>query len=201
MVKSSLRSFISALPLATVALSVFLLFSNTASAELLLTIDTTAKKFWLTGTATGQFSGYGGGNATWAYFSNSLWNTNGLVGIPANLVSNSNGAPITRVAIGNSMGGFTFNLFSANLTTTTLTGLGQTGAYDYSGADAGTIAGFESGIGHLANETEGSTFGMLTIQSGSYGPTAIPEPGTWAAAALLAGGAGFMRWRKRAAKA
>ena len=26
---------------------------------------------------------------------------------------------------------------------------------------------------------------------------AIPEPGTWAAAALLAGGAAFMRWRKR----
>ena len=26
----------------------------------------------------------------------------------------------------------------------------------------------------------------------------IPEPGTWAAAALLAGGAAFMRWRKRA---
>ena len=26
----------------------------------------------------------------------------------------------------------------------------------------------------------------------------VPEPGTWAAAALLAGGAGFMRWRKRA---
>lgn len=26
---------------------------------------------------------------------------------------------------------------------------------------------------------------------------AIPEPGTWAAAALLAGGGAFMRWRKR----
>ena len=26
---------------------------------------------------------------------------------------------------------------------------------------------------------------------------AVPEPGTWAAAALLAGGAAFMRWRKR----
>jgi|SanBayMetagenome_1026888.scaffolds.fasta_scaffold29992_1 hypothetical protein len=26
----------------------------------------------------------------------------------------------------------------------------------------------------------------------------VPEPGTWAAAALLAGGAAFMRWRKRA---
>ena len=29
------------------------------------------------------------------------------------------------------------------------------------------------------------------------GPTAVPEPGTWAAAALLAGGAAFARWRKR----
>ncbi|MGA1124293.1 MAG: PEP-CTERM sorting domain-containing protein, partial [Chthoniobacterales bacterium] len=27
---------------------------------------------------------------------------------------------------------------------------------------------------------------------------AVPEPGTWAAAALLVGGAAFMRWRKRA---
>jgi hypothetical protein len=25
----------------------------------------------------------------------------------------------------------------------------------------------------------------------------VPEPGTWAAAALLAGGAAFARWRKR----
>ena len=30
------------------------------------------------------------------------------------------------------------------------------------------------------------------------GPTPIPEPGTWAAAALLIGGAAFARWRKRA---
>jgi hypothetical protein len=30
------------------------------------------------------------------------------------------------------------------------------------------------------------------------GPAAVPEPGTWAAAALLASGAAFMRWRKRA---
>ena len=30
------------------------------------------------------------------------------------------------------------------------------------------------------------------------GPAAVPEPGTWAAAALLAGGAAFARWRKRA---
>ena len=34
--------------------------------------------------------------------------------------------------------------------------------------------------------------------AGGPGPAAVPEPGTWAAAALLVGGAGFMRWRKRA---
>jgi hypothetical protein len=33
--------------------------------------------------------------------------------------------------------------------------------------------------------------------AGGPGPAAVPEPGTWAAAALLAGGAAFMRWRKR----
>ena len=30
------------------------------------------------------------------------------------------------------------------------------------------------------------------------GPEPVPEPGTWVAAALLAGAAAFMRWRKRA---
>jgi hypothetical protein len=33
--------------------------------------------------------------------------------------------------------------------------------------------------------------------AGGPGPAAVPEPGTWAAAASLAVGAGFMRWRKR----
>jgi hypothetical protein len=57
----------------------------------------------------------------------------------------------------------------------------------------------------------GQTFGFRVVTSdGLWGPAqstissfeapsaAIPEPGTWAAAALLVGGAGFMRWRKRA---
>ncbi|MFM8719051.1 MAG: PEP-CTERM sorting domain-containing protein [Chthoniobacterales bacterium] len=36
---------------------------------------------------------------------------------------------------------------------------------------------------------------ILAGQGGA--PSAVPEPGTWAAAALLAGGATFMRWRRR----
>lgn len=34
--------------------------------------------------------------------------------------------------------------------------------------------------------------------SGTAPPLVVPEPGTWAAAALLVGGAAFIRWRKRA---
>ena len=186
---------------ALLAVLVALMFSSSASAGLVLNIDTTAKKFWLTGSATGQFSTLFSVNvnATWVYFSNSTRTTDGLTGDPALLVSNSSGNPITSVAIGAASGGFTFNLYSfaASQPTTTLTGLGQTGAYDYSGVDAVTMANFESGIGATATETELSTFGDLTVQSGSYGPAAVPEPGTWAAAALLVGGAGLMRWRKR----
>jgi hypothetical protein len=37
----------------------------------------------------------------------------------------------------------------------------------------------------------------VAILAGDTGSAAIPEPGTWAAAALLAGGAAFLRWRKR----
>jgi hypothetical protein len=67
----------------------------------------------------------------------------------------------------------------------------------------------------VANHTDGS-IAYYNLTSGAYqgqfsvgasptymnfattAPAAVPEPGTWAAAALLAGGAGFMRWRKRA---
>jgi len=67
----------------------------------------------------------------------------------------------------------------------------------------------------VANHTDGSIF-YYDLANGGYqgqfavgaspaymnfattAPAAVPEPGTWAAAALLAGGAAFMRWRKRA---
>lgn len=40
----------------------------------------------------------------------------------------------------------------------------------------------------------GGSTGAL-IQQSSF--SAVPEPGTWAAAALLVGGAGYVRWRRR----
>jgi hypothetical protein len=47
----------------------------------------------------------------------------------------------------------------------------------------------------LASETEGFNFAFQINATSASAP--IPEPGTWAAAALLGGGAAFMRWRKR----
>jgi MYXO-CTERM domain-containing protein len=41
-----------------------------------------------------------------------------------------------------------------------------------------------------------STTGPI-FDAQNAGPEPIPEPGTWAAAALLVGGAAFMRWRRR----
>ncbi|MBU3666780.1 MAG: hypothetical protein FGM15_13030 [Chthoniobacterales bacterium] len=53
----------------------------------------------------------------------------------------------------------------------------------------GTVTG-------LPDEFNSGFSGAVGIASAA--PAAVPEPGTWAAAALLVGGAAFMRWRKRA---
>jgi hypothetical protein len=61
-----------------------------------------------------------------------------------------------------------------------------------------------NGTGGFANGLGGGTFSLaqsgndLNLVFTAAGGAAVPEPGTWAAAALLAGAAAFMRWRKRA---
>jgi hypothetical protein len=56
-----------------------------------------------------------------------------------------------------------------------------------------------SGItGTLIDWAYESTPNAAILAGAGPGPAAVPEPGTWAAAALLVGGAGYVRWRKRA---
>jgi hypothetical protein len=66
------------------------------------------------------------------------------------------------------------------------------------GANNGT-AGFATALGggsfSIAQSLDGKDLNLVFTAAGG---APIPEPGTWAAAALLAGGAAFMRWRKRA---
>ena len=62
-----------------------------------------------------------------------------------------------------------------------------------------------NGTGGFANALNGGSFSIAQSLDGkdlnlvftAAGGAPVPEPGTWAAAALLAGGAAFMRWRKR----
>ena len=48
-----------------------------------------------------------------------------------------------------------------------------------------------------AYEDQGGVAILAGDTGGGPGPEPIPEPGTWAAAALLVGGAAFLRWRRR----
>lgn len=57
---------------------------------------------------------------------------------------------------------------------------------------------FSSGVPVVTDVYNASNEQLLTLQIGNPAPAAVPEPGTWAAAALLMGGAAFARWRKRA---
>ena len=85
------------------------------------------------------------------------------------------------------------------------------GSYSSPNFGPGSYMGFftaNNSFGWLEVTWDGTDFEIL---SGAYetdpgvailagqgaGPAAVPEPGTWAAAALLAGGAAFARWRKR----
>jgi MYXO-CTERM domain-containing protein len=52
---------------------------------------------------------------------------------------------------------------------------------------------FVGATGTFAIEERGGDL-FLTYTAGAQ---PIPEPGTWAAAALLAGAAGYVRWRRR----
>jgi hypothetical protein len=60
---------------------------------------------------------------------------------------------------------------------------------------AGTLRTTDGGL----NWTDRSAFSQsdAAFYLNASAPAAVPEPGTWAAAALLAGGAAFARWRKR----
>jgi MYXO-CTERM domain-containing protein len=66
------------------------------------------------------------------------------------------------------------------------------------GGWAGTEGNLRSSIrGSLVPTDEGANVGFRVASAASV--EAIPEPGTWAAAVLLAGAAGYVRWRRRRA--
>lgn len=96
--------------------------------------------------------------------------------------------------------------YSANNIATPVAGQNYAMVFDsISSANGNASYGNLIGDVRFGDAVYASSATPLTLQSFSTGYSsglgagaAVPEPGTWAAAALLAGGAGFARWRKRA---
>ena len=60
-----------------------------------------------------------------------------------------------------------------------------------------TLASMGINVGDGIMNATFSSGDTLTVNATGGSPAPVPEPGTWAAAALLASGAAFARWRRR----
>ena len=106
-------------------------------------------------------------------------------------------------AIGPDVNGSALNFDpSQNYTWTILTAAGGISGFTGSSQFDINIGAF-NGTAGFANGLDGGSFFVaqngndLNLVFTAAGGAPIPEPGTWAAAALLVGGVAFLRWRKR----
>jgi autotransporter-associated beta strand protein len=155
------------------------------------------------------------GNTFWNQGSSYDWeiyDLNGPAGTGWDLLSVTGGTlDLTGIT---GPGGFTINLITLqgdNNTQGALTGFDPATNYatGWMIASAPTINGFDANLftlntggfvgatGTFAIEQRavGGDQGLFITYAGGGQP--VPEPGTWAAAAMLAGAAGYMRWRRR----
>ena len=120
---------------------------------------------------------------------------------------------VTRDAAGNYyVSNVSSSAFAGNISKWDSSGTLVNGAYITTGANAygmlvdGStlfVASYDTwSILYYDLANSGNYLGEISVGANptymNFATTAVPEPGTWAAAALLAGGAAFMRWRKRA---
>lgn len=158
-------------------------------------------------TNTGDLTWSGGGFYDWEIF-----NVAGVAGATNtwDLIRVTDQLLFSSISSSNT---FSINIFSLSGLPSTLGPLsGWNPANNYSWTILSTtngIVGFDPGYFtlNLGNFTNNNTLGgglfSLAMQGNDlnlmFTATTVPEPGTWAAAALLAGVAGFVRWRRRGA--
>jgi T5SS/PEP-CTERM-associated repeat protein len=159
----------------------------------------------------GNVTWNGGGNYNWQIYDTTL-----PAGTGWDLVTSGGALDLTSLTTANK---FNLNLWSLsgiapdadgdalnfdntqNYTWTILTA--ATGINGFAADKFNINLGAANGTAGFANALGGGTFSLLTsgnnlnLMFTAAGGAAVPEPGTWAAAALLVGGAAFMRWRKR----
>jgi hypothetical protein len=159
----------------------------------------------------GDVTWNGGGNYNWQIYDTTL-----PAGTGWDLVTSGGALDLTSLTSANK---FNLNLWSLsgiapdvdgdalnfdntqNYTWTILTA--ATGINGFAADKFNINLGAANGTAGFANALGGGSFSLLTsgnnlnLMFTAAGGAAVPEPGTWAAAALLVGGAAFMRWRKR----
>jgi hypothetical protein len=157
----------------------------------------------------------GGGNYNWQ-----VYDTTSTAGTGWDLVSSTTGT-LDYSAL-NLSSKFNINLWSLDTvspdsdgnalnfnntqsyTWTILTGASAINLFAGAWSDYFNInVGPANGAAGFANSLGGGAFSLVIAGNDlnlvfTPGTAAVPEPGTWAAAALLAGGAALARWRRRA---
>ncbi|MFM8886034.1 MAG: PEP-CTERM sorting domain-containing protein, partial [Chthoniobacterales bacterium] len=154
-------------------------------------------------------------NAVWSQGGSYDWeifNLAGPAGTGWDLLQVTAGGELNLTGI-TTANGFTINLITLSGLTTqgALAGFTPTATYtNWLIASAPTISGFSAGNINLNSSLFVGATGTFGIEQRAYGGgqglfvtynggggAPVPEPGTWAAAALLAGAAGYVRWRRR----
>ncbi|MFM8888356.1 MAG: PEP-CTERM sorting domain-containing protein, partial [Chthoniobacterales bacterium] len=155
-------------------------------------------------------------NAVWSQGGSYDWeifNLAGPAGTGWDLLQVTAGGELNLTGI-NTANGFTINLITLqadNATQGALTGFNASTNYTtgWMIASAPTITGFLASefslnsslfvgaTGTFAIEQRAIDGGQGLFVTYTGGGQPVPEPGTWAAAAMLAGAAGYMRWRRR----
>ena len=162
--------------------------------------------------ANGDVNWLGGGNYNWQIYDTTLpagtgWDlltSTGVLDLSSLTSANKFNLNLWSLSgIGPEVNGNALNFDNTqSYTWTILTAAGGINAF---AADKFNInLGAANGTGGFVNGLGGGTFTLLTAGNNlnlvfTAAGAAVPEPGTWAAAALLAGGAAFARWRKRRA--
>jgi MYXO-CTERM domain-containing protein len=159
------------------------------------------------------------GNLTWLGGGNYNWQTLNTVGTPGtqwDLIAATGQLNLSALTIGSE---FNINLWSLQSTGPDVNGnianfdntqpyqwliaRADGGIVGFTGTDQFTInTGAINGTAGFSNPLGGGTFNISQTGNNLYlnfdpSSGAVPEPGTWATAALLVGGAALVRWRRR----
>lgn len=167
--------------------------ASTASAQLVLNIDTATQTFWISGSETGTpGADIGGGAFNWSNGGTSS-GTNQFEDVLNTVTSSNSAINYGPQMQGNDTG--TKILFAVGVDSIASTSIaGTSTAVDYSGWNGNMISNFEALIGSSLTSSKG-TLNDISVVAGS----AVPEPSTYAAilGSLTLAGTVLARRRRR----